>query len=259
MSVIDPTHDQLLEYCAADPIERVFLEDAVRRGFGKFVGVADAAGVLVGLCHAGANLVPSGERCEELADVAARSQARMIIGAAGAVTALWEAARDRLPEAREDRQGQPVFAIEEPPPAGASALRAATLADLDRLVPACAAAHRLELGIDPLGRDPDSFRWRTASQIEDGRSWVWLEDDVVLFKAEASAWTPQAVQIAQVWTDPEARGRGYAARGMADLCRLLLATTPIVTLFVRTDNLAAIGLYEKIGMRRVLEYRSVLF
>jgi ribosomal protein S18 acetylase RimI-like enzyme len=259
VTVVEPTRDQVLAYCAADPIERVFLEDAVRRGFGRFVGVADDAGAVVGLCHAGANLVPSGERCEELADVAARSQARMIIGAAGAVTALWEAARDRLPEAREDRPGQPVFAIREQPPPGESGLRAATLGDLERLVPACAAAHELELGVDPLGRDPDAFRWRTAAQIEDGRSWVWLEDDVVLFKAEASAWTPQAVQVAQVWTDPAARGRGYASRGMADLCRLLLATTPAVTLFVRTDNSPAIGLYEKIGMRKVLEYRSVLF
>jgi predicted GNAT family acetyltransferase len=126
-------------------------------------------------------------------------------------------------------------------------------------VPACAAAHQLELGVDPLERDADSFRWRTAAQIEDGRSWVWLEDDVVLFKAEASAWTPQAVQIAQVWTDPEARGRGYASRALADLCRRLLATTPVVTLFVRTENAPAIALYEKVGMRKVLEYRSVLF
>jgi RimJ/RimL family protein N-acetyltransferase len=259
VAVVDPTRDQVLEYCAGDPVERVFLEDAARRGFGRFVGVADTAGVLVGLCHAGANLVPSGERCDELADVAARSQARMIIGAAAAVSTLWDAARERLPEAREDRPRQPVFATREPPPPGETGLRPATLGDLERLVPACAAAHELELGVDPLRRDPDAFRWRTAAQIEDGRSWVWLEDDVVLFKAEASAWTPQAVQVAQVWTDPEARRQGYAARGMADLCRLLLATTPTVTLFVRTDNEPAIGLYERVGMRKVLEYRSVLF
>jgi ribosomal protein S18 acetylase RimI-like enzyme len=259
MPIVEPTRDQVLEFCAGDPVERVFLEDAARRGFGRFVGVVDTAGVLVGLCHTGANLVPSGARCEELAGVAARSQARMIIGVADAVSALWEAARGRLPAVREDRRGQPVFAIADPPPPGETGLRPATLGDLERLVPACAAAHELELGIDPLRRDPDAFRWRTAAQIEDGRSWVWLEDDVVLFKAEASAWTPQAVQVAQVWTDPVARRRGYAARGMADLCRLLLATTPTVTLFVRTDNGPAIGLYEKIGMRKVLEYRSVLF
>jgi predicted GNAT family acetyltransferase len=61
-----------------------------------------------------------------------------------------------------------------------------------------------------------------------------------------------------VWTDPEARGRGYAERALRDLCRLLLETTPVVTLFVRTDNAPAIALYERIGMRKTLEYRSVL-
>ena len=66
------------------------------------------------------------------------------------------------------------------------------------------------------------------SQIEDGRSWLWVEDDVIRFKAEASAWTPAAVQIQQVWVDPEARGNGYAKRGLRDLIRLLLDSTPVV-------------------------------
>ena len=38
---------------------------------------------------------------------------------------------------------------------------------------------------------------------------------------------------------------------MRDLIRLLLETTPIVTLFVRTENDAAIALYESVGMRLV--------
>jgi uncharacterized protein len=67
------------------------------------------------------------------------------------------------------------------------------------------------------------------------------------------------VQIQEVWVDPEARGKGYAARGLRDLCRLLLATTPAVVLFVRRENAPAIALYDSIGMRRVLEYRSILF
>ncbi|MGZ4258326.1 MAG: GNAT family N-acetyltransferase [Gaiellaceae bacterium] len=259
MTVIEPTYAQVLEFCAREPIERVFLEDAARRGFGRFTAVGDGAGSLSALCHTGANLVPSGERCAAFAEVVARSQARMIIGEQRAVTDVWDSARRRLPPPREDRPGQPVYVITEPPAPGESGLRPATLDDLDRLIPACAAAHELELGIDPLRRDPDAFHWRTAAQIEDGRSWLWLEDDVVLFKAEASAWTPHAVQVAQVWTDPEARGRGYAARGLRDLCRRLLASTPVVTLFVRTENTPAIGLYERIGMRKVLEYRSVLF
>ena len=35
--------------------------------------------------------------------------------------------------------------------------------------------------------------------------------------------------------------------------------TPIVTLFVRTENAPAIALYESIGMGLVARYRSLLF
>jgi predicted GNAT family acetyltransferase len=126
-------------------------------------------------------------------------------------------------------------------------------------VPACAAAHREELGIDPLARDPESFRWRTRMQIEEGRSWLWSENGSILFKAEASAWTPSAVQLQQVWVDPSERGRGYAQRGMRDLCRRLLELVPTVCLFVRADNAPAIRVYEAIGMKRTISYRSLIF
>lgn len=257
--IVEPSAEQVLDFCARDPVERVFLEDVARRDLGRFSALEGPGGALAALCHVGANIVPSGDGCGGFARLVTRSRPRMIIGEAHAVTDLWRAARPGLPPPREDRPGQPVYVLEAPPPAGESGLRPATSDDLDRLVPACAAAHELELGVDPLVRDPDGFRWRTLAQIEEGRSWVWLEDEVVLFKAEASAWTPQAVQVQQVWVDPEARRAGHGARGMRDLCRLLLASTPRVTLFVRRDNLPAIRLYEAIGMHRALEYRSVLF
>ena len=259
MKTIEPTREQVLAFCAADPVERVFLEDVARRGLGRFIAVVGTDGALSALCHAGVNLVPSGAGCAAFAAAAGNARSRMIIGEAAAVTDLWEAARGRFPQPREDRPGQPVYTIGEPPASGDSGLRAATPQDLDLLVPVCAAAHELELGIDPLARDPESFRWRTLAQIDEGRSWVWLEGDAVLFKAEASAWTPQAVQIQQVWVDPGVRGRGYGARGLRDLCRVLLETTPHVTLFVRSENAPAIALYETVGMRKVLEYRSILF
>jgi hypothetical protein len=259
VTVVEPSQDQVLAFCAREPVERVFLEDVARRGLGRFYAVEDGAGALVSLCHAGANLVPSGAGSGAFAPTVADARSRMIIGEAGAVTDLWDAARDALPPAREDRPHQPVYAITEPPPSGETDLRPATQADVDRLVPACAAAHELELHLDPLARDPEGFRWRTEAQVAEGRSWIWARDGVILFKAEASAWTPSAVQIQQVWVDPEARGRGNGARGMRDLVRLLLATTPTVTLFVRAENAPAIATYETIGMRKVLEYRSILF
>jgi predicted GNAT family acetyltransferase len=152
-----------------------------------------------------------------------------------------------------------VYVIDEPPEPGETGLRRATPADLELLVPACAAAHREEIGIDPLHRDAEGFRWRTRAQIDEGRSWLWLEDGQILFKAEASAWTPSAVQLQQVWVDPELRNRGYAQRGMRDLCGLLLARVPTVCLFVRPENAPAIRVYEAIGMRRTISYRSLIF
>ena len=258
-SLVDPAHEQVLEFCSRSPVERVFLEEMALRAIGRFVGLKGDDGTLQALCHAGANLVPSGTGCGVFADTAVRASSRMIIGEEGAVGELWAACGSLMPVPREDRPGQPVYTMSSPPPPGGTGLRAAAPSDLERLLPACAAAHELELGIDPRERDEDGFRWRVRSQIEDGRSWLWLEDGVIRFKAEASAWTPTAVQIQQVWVDPEARGRGDATRGLADLIRLLLESTPVVTLFVRTDNLPAIRLYEAVGMARVLSYRSILF
>jgi predicted GNAT family acetyltransferase len=207
----------------------------------------------------GANIVPSGSGCADFADAVGRSGARMVIGEERAVSELWDAVRRRMPRPRDDRPGQPVYVLREAPEPGETELRAARLADLDLLVPACAEAHREEIGVDPLRRDADGFRWRTRQQIEDGRSWLWLEDGVIHFKAEASAWTPAAVQLQQVWVDPQARRRGYARRALRDLCRLLLTQVPAVCLFVRPENVPALRLYDSIGMTRELTYRSLVF
>jgi ribosomal protein S18 acetylase RimI-like enzyme len=253
-----PSLEEILEFCGREPIERVFLEDVARRGLGRFVALRDGK-ELVAICHLGANLVPSGEGAGAFAKLAARSRPRMLIGDERAVTDLWEAARDHLPDVREDRPGQPVYVLEEEPPAGDSALRRATLDDLLLLTRTSAAAFLEEVGIDAYARDPALFEWRTRMQIEEGRSWLWEEEGTVLFKAEASAWTESTVQLQQVWVDPSMRGNGYGKRGLADLCRLLLAGTPSVCLFVRPENAAAIALYETIGMRRVGAYRSLIF
>ena len=182
----------------------------------------------------------------------------MIIGEAAAVGELWNAAQDVLPAARQDRPGQPVYAITEPPPPGESGLRAAgqpTSTCSSRRAP------------PPTRSSSASTRWRAATTASAGarrpRSTraargLWIEDGVVLFKAEASAWTPSAVQLQQVWVDPAARGRGHASRGLRDLSGCCSSDTPTVTLFVRRENEPAIRLYETIGMRHVLDYRSVL-
>jgi uncharacterized protein len=254
----EPALEQILAFCAQDPVERVFLEDVARRRLGRFTAFAQNGG-LSALCHVGANVVPSGADCGRFAEAASRGRARMIIGDERAVTELWRDLAGLMPSPRDDRPGQPVYAISAPPPPGDTALRAATEGDFDLLLPACAAAHQEEIGVDPMTRDPEGFRWRTRSQIEEGRSWLWVEDGAIRFKAEASAWTPSAVQVQQVWVDPAERNRGYAHRGMRDLCRLLLLHVPTVCLFVRPENAPAIRVYEGIGMERHGSFRSLIF
>jgi RimJ/RimL family protein N-acetyltransferase len=255
---IEPRLEQILEFCSEDPVERVFLEDVARRRLGRFSAFAEK-GRLTALCHVGANVVPSGSDCARFAHAASRGRARMVIGDERAVDELWSDLAELMPTPRNDRPGQPVYAVSEPPPPGDTGLRAATDKDFPLLLPACSAAHEEEIGIDPMARDPEGFRWRTRSQIEEGRSWLWVERGTILFKAEASAWTPDAVQVQQVWVDRPARNKGYAQRGMRDLCRLLLERVPTVCLFVRPENAAAIRVYEAIGMARRGSYRSLIF
>src|SRR5439155_16881945 len=155
---IEPGLEQILEFCSRAPIERVFLEDVARRGLGRFAAFADN-GQLTALCHVGANVVPSGRGCSRFADVVLRGRARMIIGDEQPVSELWAAVAERMPRPREDRPGQPVYVIDEPPSPGDTGLRPARPDDFQILLPACAAAHQEELGVDPLARDPEEFRW----------------------------------------------------------------------------------------------------
>jgi RimJ/RimL family protein N-acetyltransferase len=253
-----PELEEVLAFCDEDPIERVFLADVARRGLGRFAAMRNGDR-LTALCHLGANVVPSGTGAAAFAELAVRARPRMLIGDEEAVSELWAAVEAELPLPREDRPGQPVYVLEEPPPPGDSGLRPAQLGDLELLVRTSAAAYLEEAGIDAYARDPALFEWRTRTQIEEGRSWLWEEDGKILFKAEASAWTRHAVQLQQVWVDPELRGRGYSKQGLADLCRFLLETTPAVCLFVRPENAVAIRLYESTGMRRAGAYRSLIF
>src|SRR5215831_2031927 len=110
----EPTLRQILEFCAADPVERVFLEDVARRGLGRFSALG-TNGSLTALCHMGANVVPSGVGCAAFGRGAASSRARMVIGEERAVGELWDVAGAKMPTPREDRPGQPVYVIEEMP------------------------------------------------------------------------------------------------------------------------------------------------
>ena len=212
-----------LEFCAGDPIERVFLEDVARRGLGKFSALAEGAR-LVALCHRAPTSCPPGRATAGFADVAARSRPRMIVGEEGAVTGLWDAIRHRLPAPVDDRPGQPVYVTARRPPAGGSG-------------PAPGGGRRPRRSCPPAEpptwrrsasmrscAGPGDVRWRTQGAGR-GRPELGLDRGRPHpLQGGGLCVDRRAVQLQQVWVERDLRGRGYGTRALADLVRLLLET-----------------------------------
>lgn len=185
---------------------------------------------------------------------------RAIISPSHLVEPLWESLRERLDPPTVIRMVQPIYAIR--PRLDFPDLQTArysTGSDLDRLVPACAAMHKEEVGIDPLLRDPAGYRERIRELVEAGRSIIRLERNEIASKCEFSAVTRSAVQLMGVWTDPRYRRKGYARETLREVCGHLFRKRKAVTLFVNDFNLPAIALYESLGFQRIGTNRALIW
>jgi hypothetical protein len=158
------------------------------------------------------------------------------------------------------RLAQPVYVLNDlPRPANLDAVRYSTPADLEQLVPACAAMHMEEVGIDPLTRDAAGYRQRIRELILRKRSLILVESGTIVSKAEYSAVTPYTVQLMGVWTHPGHRRRGYARRAMTEICGHILSQRKRPSLFVNDFNVAAVRLYESLGFRMVGTNRALIW
>lgn len=197
-----------------------------------------------------------------------------VVSAAESVDPFWEAYRTaedeadgRAPSARLIRP-QTMFVLEpgewtestdERERPDRTAVRRATLADLEPLFFASAHMHREETLEDPLERDPDSFREHVRHRVESDRSFVWFGDcDRLKFKADISAQSRFGVQISGVYTAPDLRGQGVATRALYDICEQLFEEgAPRIVLYVNRENDAARRVYEKVGFETYTDYRTV--
>ena len=185
---------------------------------------------------------------------------RAIISPQHLVEALWNRLRSRLDPPTVVRLNQPVYALSKRLDYPDLTLaRYATARDLDPLVPACAAMHKEEVGIDPLERDAAGYRERIRELIEKKRSVVRVLDGRIVTKCEYSAVTPQAVQLMGVWTHPHYRRRGLSLELLREVCGHLSRQSKTVTLFVNDFNRPAVGLYESLGFRRIGMNRALIW
>jgi len=185
---------------------------------------------------------------------------RAIISPATLVESLWQHLRSRLDPPTVVRMNQPIYAIRRrfDFPDFAEA-RYSTLADLEQLVPACAAMHKEEVGIDPMERDPVGYRERIRELVERKRSVVRVVDGRIVAKCEFSAVTNDVVQLMGVWTHPRDRRHGYAHGTLREVCGHLFRQGKSVTLFVNDFNKPAMALYEGLGFQRIGVNRALIW
>ena len=269
----DRYRDEVLAFLDAAPVSNVFVSSRVHAAgldpsrLGAQVWGYARDGRLTALCYAGANLIPIGGGSDAVRAFAerARSQGRRcssIVGPVGAVTEMWEILGPYWGPPRAVRASQPVMATSTPPPVSPDPLvRRVRMEEFDVVYPACVAMFTEEVGVSPhLGDGGVLYRARVAELIRSGRSFARIEDGRVIFKAEVGAVTPYACQVQGVWVDPEVRGRGLSAPGMAALVNESLRTiAPTVTLYVNDYNLRARAAYRQVGFTDVDTFMSVLF
>lgn len=112
-------------------------------------------------------------------------------------------------------------------------------------------------GTDPRQTDPEGFRRRALERIERGRTWIRVEHEQVVFKAELQSVTPDAIYLEGIWTHPECRGQGVAKSSVVELTHRRLRKHQIICLVVEPEEEAAQHIYEYAGFEYQSDYRAV--
>jgi len=215
----------------------------------------------------GANLVPietSQESQRLFADVLARQgrKCSSIVGRANEVLQLWGMLEPQWGTARAIRDNQPVMMTQSRSNLAVDdRVNYSTLMDLELLFPACVSMFTQEVGLSPLekGGGP-SYRNRVSELISTRRSFVRIDDDQVIFKAEVGCAGAQVAQLQGVWVNPDLRGQGVGGHALASVVKYVLQDiAPTVSLYVNDFNRNALAMYEKVGFKQVDSFATVLF
>jgi GNAT superfamily N-acetyltransferase len=136
-------------------------------------------------------------------------------------------------------------------------LRLATLDDLELVVPAHAQTAFQESGVDPLEENPERFRKGCVRRIEQGQTWVWIEDGRLIFKADVVTDTADVVYLEGIWVDPAERGKGVGLRCMSQLGRSFLLRSRSVCILVNEKFEGARAFYKKAGFKFASYYDTI--
>jgi uncharacterized protein len=260
---------EALAFLASRPVHTVNLRGFIRdngmnspRNRGSFYGYRNSAGVLEGVALIGHATLVEAQTDRALEALAHQAQActhtHLIMGERERIEEFWNhyseegqqkrlACRELLFELRS--------AVEAQTPAGE--LRVATINDLELILPVQAAMAEEESGVNPLLKDPKGFRTRCARRIEQGRTWVLVEDGELIFKADVFAETPEVIYLEGIYVSPAQRSKGHGLRCLSQLSQNLLRRTEALCLLVNEENVAAHAFYRKAGFKFISTYDTI--
>ena len=228
---------EVLEFLAQRPIHTVAMMSLINdNGLvsplnrGTFYGCRDRNGTLEGVAlvgHATLMETISERALAALAHVAQQcAGTHMIMGEKERVADFWghyaAAGRQQRLACREW-----LFELSWPVEARESVegLRRATEAELELVMPVQAELAFAESGVNPLQTDPEGFRKRCLRRIQQGRTWVVIENGKLIFKADVISRTAEVNYLEGVWISEDRRTNGNGLRFMSDLMRRLLEDT----------------------------------
>jgi predicted GNAT family acetyltransferase len=235
--------------------------------FGGQVWGLDSAAGLRAACYAGGNLIPLGGQPDDLRQMGVelskqRRTWSSIVGRADAVLPLWESVGTHWGRARLTRANQPLLYTDQPPAISPDPLvQRVQPRELGRYLPAAVSMFTEELEVEapPTGVN-SPYRKRLADLIGAGLAFARFgADGQVMFKAEIAAVSARSCQVQGVWVDPALRGHGIGTAGMAAIIEFGLQVAPSVSLYVNDFNASARAVYERLGMRQVGTFATVLF
>ncbi len=229
---------------------------------GTFFGYRDHNGELQGVALIGHATLIETHSDEALRAFAAVAQTctttHMLLGERDQISAFWRyysatgqemrlAYRESLFELRWPLAVQPEVA----------GLRRATEAELSLVMPVQAQMAYEESGIDPRKVDPQGFAQRCRRRIQQGRTWVLMQNKQLVFKAEVISDALDVMYLEGIWVDEVERRNGLGVRCLTQLSKELLRRTDSICLLVNEMNKSAHAMYRKSGFRLRSTYDTI--
>ena len=262
--------DAALALCAHNVAANVFVAARImesERSLGAVLGYFGERG-LEGLMWTGANVVPVETTTVTRALFAERvrrwrGRTASILGPRDQVADLWLHLSPSWGAPRAIRTRQPLLETATAPSVlGVDlhpAVRLARPHEVDLVLPAAEHMFTHEIGYRPYVGSSRAYRGTIAALIAQGRTYVLVEDDEVVFKADVGSQALNSAQLQGVWLAPHLRGRGLSVPLIATVVeQLLVSEVSSVSLYVNEFNAPAMAAYGHIGMHAVGEFTTVL-